>query len=67
MAPVEQDSGCPQCHYDNWHNGWLCRECGYPEHTIWVEYVQKGFVKPRSKEGKERARVAREITGTERA
>lgn len=46
---------CPTCGSSNWHNAWLCIECGHPNVETWREYIRAGYFYPRSQEGKMKA------------
>lgn len=49
---------CPDCGSENWHNAYLCKECGFPYRDTWLDHIIKGYLKPSTKRGKERAAAA---------
>lgn len=51
---------CCYCGRSNWHNGWLCRECGSQDYKTWCSHVLHGYIKPRTKVGRAKAQVLRE-------
>lgn len=51
---------CPTCRSCNWHNSWLCRECGFPDVSTWRSHLLDGYITPRTREGRVRALNAAE-------